>query len=402
MRIALPAIVIAAMVAAMFGSGTGSEALGAGGSLTFEPDEIVLANIGDTAEVTVVHSGLGEPADSVQLNLSHDESIDIFGLSCIGPFAGALATDSVHFQGGALLACAIVNAPTFEISGPILRFTIKRLTPGDSVIPYVVSGFFPTEFGVAGVSIDPGTLGSLTVLTSAATPTPPPTTVPTQVPTSTAVPTVASNPTATPTPRPTSTPRPASTATPIPTPTPTPAAVADATSTSVPDPSPSPLPAATATPTPSTSSGPTPTHTPTPPPRPDVTAATVLVTATTIASTRVVPTAPPTSTGVRNPPSPAPTARPDAVSPTRAPTALPVPTPAPLTPELIAQQPVATPAASSPGSDQEPSPTAQAIPTEEAADGGTCNGTDGGLNMGVLGILGLPALIGARKLKRNG
>jgi hypothetical protein len=52
---------------------------------------------------------------------------------------------------------------------------------------------------------------------------------------------------------------------------------------------------------------------------------------------------------------------------------------------------------------RESSPTVQgdAEEAQEESSDGTCNATGGGLNMGILGILGWPALIGARKLKRN-
>ncbi len=52
---------------------------------------------------------------------------------------------------------------------------------------------------------------------------------------------------------------------------------------------------------------------------------------------------------------------------------------------------------------RESSPTVQgdAEEAQEEPRDGTCNATGGGLNMGILGILGWPALIGARKLKRN-
>jgi hypothetical protein len=424
MRIALPVIIIVAMVAVMLAPGAGSDALGAGGALTFEPDVIVLANVGDTAEVTVVHSGLGEPADSLQLKLEHDESISISGLSCIEQFSGALAINSSEttsiIDDGVLLGCALLSGPAADISGPLLSFTVERHSAGDSIFPLVTDGLFPTVFGLEGNQILAGVLGTLTILSSSPAPTPVPADTPTPIPAATAVPTATPTPTptpaptpvpadtptptpaatavptATPTPTPTPatprTPSPAATPTPVPSPTPTPASAPIVTITSVPDPSPSPLPAATvvptATPAPSTT-GATPIATPAP--LATVTSNPIVPTATVAASLPVVTTA------VLGPIATAILAATSGLNPSS-----PEPTTAALAPDMISQQPEATAEGLQPETTEDPAPTTEIVLAEDTSGGGTCNGTDGGLNMGILGILGLPALIGARKLKRNG
>ena len=394
MRIALPVIIIVAMVAVMLAPGAGSDALGAGGALTFEPDVIVLANVGDTAEVTVVHSGLGEPADSLQLKLEHDESISISGLSCIEQFSGALAINSSEttsiIDDGVLLGCALLSGPAADISGPLLSFTVERHSAGDSIFPLVTDGLFPTVFGLEGNQILAGVLGTLTILSSSPAPTPVPADTPTPIPAATAVPTATPTPTPTPaTPR---TPSPAATPTPVPSPTPTPASAPVVTITSVPDPSPSPLPAATvvptATPAPSTT-GATPIATPAP--LATVTSNPIVPTATVAASLPVVTTA------VLGPIATAILAATSGLNPSS-----PEPTTAALAPDMISQQPEATAEGLQPETTEDPAPTTEIVLAEDTSGGGTCNGTDGGLNMGILGILGLPALIGARKLKRNG
>ena len=394
MRIALPVIIIVAMVAVMLAPGAGSDALGAGGALTFEPDVIVLANVGDTAEVTVVHSGLGEPADSLQLKLEHDESISISGLSCIEQFSGALAINSSEttsiIDDGVLLGCALLSGPAADISGPLLSFTVERHSAGDSIFPLVTDGLFPTVFGLEGNQILAGVLGTLTILSSSPAPTPVPADTPTPIPAATAVPTATPTPTPTPaTPR---TPSPAATPTPVPSPTPTPASAPIVTITSVPDPSPSPLPAATvvptATPAPSTT-GATPIATPAP--LATVTSNPIVPTATVAASLPVVTTA------VLGPIATAILAATSGLNPSS-----PEPTTAALAPDMISQQPEATAEGLQPETTEDPAPTTEIVLAEDTSGGGTCNGTDGGLNMGILGILGLPALIGARKLKRNG
>jgi|GEM_PF-3263750 hypothetical protein len=394
MRIALPVIIIVAMVAVMLAPGAGSDALGAGGALTFEPDVIVLANVGDTAEVTVVHSGLGEPADSLQLKLEHDESISISGLSCIEQFSGALAINSSEttsiIDDGVLLGCALLSGPAADISGPLLSFTVERHSAGDSIFPLVTDGLFPTVFGLEGNQILAGVLGTLTILSSSPAPTPVPADTPTPTPAATAVPTATPTPTPTPaTPR---TPSPAATPTPVPSPTPTPASAPIVTITSVPDPSPSPLPAATvvptATPAPSTT-GATPIATPAP--LATVTSNPIVPTATVAASLPVVTTA------VLGPIATAILAATSGLNPSS-----PEPTTAALAPDMISQQPEATAEGLQPETTEDPAPTTEIVLAEDTSGGGTCNGTDGGLNMGILGILGLPALIGARKLKRNG
>ena len=151
---------------------------------------------------------------------------------------------------------------------------------------------------------------------------------------------------------------------PLPTPTPT------LTPTMTPSPTPTITPTPTATPTVEPTRTPTPTPTPTPTATLTPTPTQVVdVAATVFAALTMTPS--PTET-----PTPTPTP-----TPTSTPTATPVPTPT--------QAPTPTPIVE---------PTATPVPESR----GFCNSTGGGqANLGLLALLGLPALLAVRRATRR-
>ena len=152
---------------------------------------------------------------------------------------------------------------------------------------------------------------------------------------------------------------------PLPTPTPT------LTPTLTPTPTPTITPTPTATPTVEPTRTPTPTPTPTPTATPTPTPTQVVdVAATVFAALTMTPQ--PTET-----PTPTPTP-----TPTSTPTATPVPTPTPASTPTPTLEPTATP--------------------EPPESRGFCNSPGGGqANLGLLALLGLPALLAARRATRR-
>ena len=152
---------------------------------------------------------------------------------------------------------------------------------------------------------------------------------------------------------------------PLPTPTPT------LTPTATPTPTPTVTPTPTATPTVEPTRTPTPTPTPTPTATPTPTPTQVVdVAATVFAALTMTPQ--PTET-----PTPTPTP-----TPTSTPTATPVPTPTPASTPTPTLEPTATP--------------------EPPESRGFCNSPGGGqANLGLLALLGLPALLAARRATRR-
>ena len=152
---------------------------------------------------------------------------------------------------------------------------------------------------------------------------------------------------------------------PLPTPTPT------LTPTATPTPTPTITPTPTATPTVEPTRTPTPTPTPTPTATPTPTPTQVVdVAATVFAALTMTPQ--PTET-----PTPTPTP-----TPTSTPTATPVPTPTPASTPTPTLEPTATP--------------------EPPESRGFCNSPGGGqANLGLLALLGLPALLAARRATRR-
>ena len=190
---------------------------------------IVLANVGDSARLSVCLRGISiAGADTLQVSLLNDDGvIAVSEPACSGVLSGGFAPGTAFRDPGDTASILLCTRPGGAIAtvGPAIDFTLTRVGPGQATLDFGFVGDHKTILVDSGTPLPVGGHKLLSVdwhtPTPTATRTPTPTATPSPTPTATRTPT----PTATPSPTPTATRTPTPTATPSPTPTATPAPV---------------------------------------------------------------------------------------------------------------------------------------------------------------------------------
>ena len=152
---------------------------------------VVLVDVGDSALIRVAAHAIGtDNADTVQLKIVHDATVvTVTSVQCIGMYSPALASWSGVIVGvGTGAICSTQHGPLTD-EGPIIEFTVTRITSGDASLSLSESDPLGTTFVEAGAKfrdLEPPVVvdTSATVAVLAVTPTATP------VPTSTPIATV--------------------------------------------------------------------------------------------------------------------------------------------------------------------------------------------------------------------
>ena len=153
-------------------------------------DEVVLASVGDTAQIDITGENLDViSADEIQVHLLHDPAVtDIHSAACIDLFDSAdLNVESVNGDTGAVLTCSLDDDDDIgAASGDLIRFTIERVGSGSDTISFVTDGLDLTTFFDDDVSQPTVAVATIDVpLEPAPTATPEPTATSTPSPTPT-------------------------------------------------------------------------------------------------------------------------------------------------------------------------------------------------------------------------
>jgi hypothetical protein len=123
-----------------------------GPSLVFDPELLVLVNVGESATTTIVAQAVDTSTDRVIVTLQVPAELTVSAIACGGIFTGAVATSSTS-SNSAFIECSL-SGPVSTTTGIAIELTVTRIATSTATITFKM-GATSTAFFVGGAITPP-------------------------------------------------------------------------------------------------------------------------------------------------------------------------------------------------------------------------------------------------------
>ena len=123
-----------------------------GPSLVFDPELLVLVNVGESATTTIVAQAVDTSTDRVIVTLQVPAELTVSAIACGGIFTGAVATSSTS-SNSAFIECSL-SGPVSTTTGIAIELTVTRIATSTATITFKI-GATSTAFFVGGAITPP-------------------------------------------------------------------------------------------------------------------------------------------------------------------------------------------------------------------------------------------------------
>ena len=143
----------------------------------FAENTVELAEVGDTATVTIVVLGLPVGVSGVHLAIAHPIAVRIDAPSCGGAFAAVMPFRAAGGEnepvarfpdeGVSVVGCFIGRGTDAPFSGAVMQIDVIRVAPGEATLMLIADERIVTRYFATGFAIGAGELGALSVAAGA-------------------------------------------------------------------------------------------------------------------------------------------------------------------------------------------------------------------------------------------
>ena len=135
-------------------------------STSFNPTQVSLLAIGESATITVETVDVDADASGVQINVQHSANLAVSNPACVGIFSAAdFLIGPSTVDGGTLFGCAFLSETVSDTTGDVMTYTLTRVGDFDEEkITFLAGGPQGLGFSVKGISKGPGEINRLSVI----------------------------------------------------------------------------------------------------------------------------------------------------------------------------------------------------------------------------------------------
>ncbi|MCH7653093.1 MAG: hypothetical protein IIB14_05385 [Chloroflexi bacterium] len=135
-------------------------------STSFNPTQVSLLAIGESATITVETVDVDADASGVQINVQHSANLAVSNPACVGIFSAAdFLIGPSTVDGGTLFGCAFLSETVSDTTGDVMTYTLTRVGDFDEEnITFLAGGPQGLGFSIKGISKGPGEINRLSVI----------------------------------------------------------------------------------------------------------------------------------------------------------------------------------------------------------------------------------------------